>query len=64
MVCAYVVEVCKIPADNLTLLGNCYLYVNNVKFIFQEEVWGLNVSLAICFLTEISFIKNFRILNT
>lgn len=37
MICLYVVEVSKIPADNLALLGSCYLYVNNVKLIFQGE---------------------------
>lgn len=40
VVCSYVVEVSNVPADNLALLGNCYLYINNVKLIFQGEVGG------------------------
>lgn len=33
MICSYVVEVSKIPADNLALLGSCDLNVNNIKHI-------------------------------
>lgn len=49
VVCSYVVEVSKIPTDNLALLGNCYLYVNNVKLIFQGEVEGVKCELSCMF---------------